>query len=61
MLLLVGLPLVFRSGLGLAGGMLGCALFVARIFREERMLASAFGAEWAAYCSKTWRLVPGMY
>ena len=61
MLLLVGLPLVFRSGLGLAGGMLGCALFVARIFREERMLASAFGAEWAAYCSKTRRLVPGMY
>ena len=61
MLLLIGLPLVFRSGVGLAGGVLGCALFVARTFREERMLAAAFGEEWSAYARRTRRLVPGVY
>ena len=61
MLLLIGLPLVFRSGVGLAGGGLGCALFLARIFSEERMLAAAFGEQWAAYARRTRRLVPGVY
>ena len=61
MLVLIGLPLVFRSGAGLAGGVLGCALFLGRTFREERMLAAAFGERWAAYVRRTRRLVPGVY
>jgi protein-S-isoprenylcysteine O-methyltransferase Ste14 len=28
---------------------------------EERLLASEFGAEYEAYRTRTWRLIPGLY
>jgi protein-S-isoprenylcysteine O-methyltransferase Ste14 len=57
----VGWALAFRSGIGL---LLTAALLVplvARIRDEERLLATEFGAEWDAYCRRTWRLVPGLW
>ena len=57
----VGWALVFRSAVGL---LLTAALLVplvARIRDEERLLAAEFGAEWAVYGRRTWRLVPGLW
>jgi protein-S-isoprenylcysteine O-methyltransferase Ste14 len=34
---------------------------VARIRAEEHLLRSHFGAEYDAYCVRTWRLLPGIY
>jgi protein-S-isoprenylcysteine O-methyltransferase Ste14 len=34
---------------------------VARIRAEERLLRSQFGDEYAAYCARTSRLLPGIY
>ncbi|MCM3468328.1 hypothetical protein M3643_12685, partial [Staphylococcus lugdunensis] len=34
---------------------------VARIRSEEALLRSQFGAEYDAYCARTWRLLPGVY
>jgi protein-S-isoprenylcysteine O-methyltransferase Ste14 len=28
---------------------------------EERLLRTQFGGEYDAYCSRTWRLIPGIY
>jgi len=48
-----------------AVGVLSAALLlvpvVARIRAEERLLREHFGAEYDAYCARTWRLVPGIY
>jgi protein-S-isoprenylcysteine O-methyltransferase Ste14 len=33
---------------------------VARIRAEEALLRKSFGAEFDAYCAKTWRLIPGV-
>ncbi len=39
-----------------------CSLpLVARIRSEERLLREHFGAEYEAYFSRTWRLLPGLY
>jgi protein-S-isoprenylcysteine O-methyltransferase Ste14 len=57
----LGWALTFRSGIGV---LLTAALvppLVARINSEERLLASEFGAEYAAYRARTWRLIPGVY
>ena len=57
----LGWALVFRSAVGL---LLTAALLVplvARIRDEERLLAAEFGAEYAAYRRRTWRLVPGLW
>lgn len=57
----VGWVLAFRSGVGV---LLTAALLVplvARIRAEERLLRNHFGAEYEAYCARTWRLVPGIY
>ncbi len=32
-----------------------------RIHREEKLLLSRFGASYREYCSRTWRLIPGLY
>ena len=57
----LGWVLAFRSGVGV---ILTAALIVplvARIRAEERLLREHFGAEYDAYCARTWRLVPGIY
>jgi protein-S-isoprenylcysteine O-methyltransferase Ste14 len=57
----LGWMLTFRSGVGL---LLTASLLeplVARIRAEERLLRSHFGAEYEAYCARTWRLLPGIY
>ncbi len=57
----IGWALAFRSAVGL---LLAASLLiplVARIRAEERLLRSHFGAEYEAYCARTWRLVPGLY
>ncbi|HRI16827.1 MAG TPA: isoprenylcysteine carboxylmethyltransferase family protein [Verrucomicrobiota bacterium] len=61
MLVFLGLPMLFRSWIGLGAG-LGCIiLFLIRIPREEAMLAREFGEEWSRYTQRTARLVPGVY
>jgi protein-S-isoprenylcysteine O-methyltransferase Ste14 len=57
----LGWVLTFRSGVG---ALFVAALLVplmARIHAEERLLREHFGAEYDAYCTHTWRLVPGVY
>ena len=57
----LGWALAFRSG----GGVLLTALLipplVARIRAEEALLSAQFGGEYDAYCSRTSRLIPGIY
>ena len=57
----LGWVLVFRSGVGvlLVASML--VPLIARMQAEERLLRKHFGAEYDAYCARTWRLVPGIY
>ena len=57
----LGWVLAFRSVVGV---ILTAALLVplvARIRSEERLLRQHFGAEYDAYCARTWRLVPWIY
>ncbi len=57
----LGWALAFRSGVGV---LLTASLLlplVARIRAEEQLLRQHFGAEYEAYCARTWRLVPGIY
>ncbi len=57
------------SYLGLLVSSLGWALLtalllpplVARIRAEETLLSAQFGGEYNAYCSRTSRLIPGIY
>jgi protein-S-isoprenylcysteine O-methyltransferase Ste14 len=58
---MLGGALVFRSGVGIV---LTAAILVpllARIASEEKLLQSQFGAEYDAYRTRTWRLVPFVY
>jgi len=57
----IGWALVFRSGVGLILAALLVPPLIARIRAEEALLRSQFGAEYDAYCARTWRLVPGIY
>jgi protein-S-isoprenylcysteine O-methyltransferase Ste14 len=57
----LGWALVFRSGVGVVLVGLTVVPLVARILSEERLLRTHFGAEYDAYSSRTWRLVPGLY
>src|SRR5262245_19489673 len=61
MLGLVGWALVFRSSVGVAAAALGLPLLALRIDSEEALLAAHFGAAYADYRRRTWRLVPGVY
>jgi protein-S-isoprenylcysteine O-methyltransferase Ste14 len=61
MLGLVGWALVFRSSIGLIVAGLGMPLLAERMESEEALLASHFGAEYADYRRRTWRLVPLLY
>ena len=57
----LGWGLAFRSGVGVLLAALIVPPLVARIRAEERLLRDQFGAEYAAYCARTWRLIPGVW
>ena len=57
----LGWALVFRSGVGVLLTALTVPPLLARIAAEERLLRRHFGAAYEAYCSRTWRLVPGLF
>ncbi|UXU92147.1 methyltransferase family protein [Burkholderia sp. S-53] len=56
-----GWALAFRSGVGVLLVALMIVPLVARIRSEEALLRSQFGAEYDAYCARTWLLLPGVY
>ncbi len=60
-LVMLGLPLVFRSWLVLPALALGVVFAAARIRQEEKLLREQFGAEFDAYRRRTWRLLPFVY
>lgn len=57
----VGWALAFRSGVGLLLTVLTIPPLLARIFAEERLLRSHFGAKYDAYTNRTWRLIPWLF
>lgn len=57
----VGVPLVFQTWVGLALWVLLAGVLLQRIGDEEKLMASEFRDEWAAYCARSWRLVPGVW
>jgi protein-S-isoprenylcysteine O-methyltransferase Ste14 len=57
----LGWALAFRSGVGVLLMVLTIPPLVARIHAEEALLRGHFGAEYDAYCARTWRLIPGIY
>jgi len=57
----LGWALAFRSGVGVLLSALLLLPLVARIHAEERLLRTQFGSEYDAYCSRTSRLLPGLY
>ena len=57
----LGWVLTFRSGVGVLLVVALLVPLVARIRAEERLLREHFGAEYYAYCQRTWRLIPGAY
>ena len=61
LVMLVGWALAFRAGAGMLLMVLMIPPLVARIRSEERLLSEQFGAEYEAYRSRTWRLIPGVY
>jgi len=58
---MVGWSLAFRSVAGLLLTALMLPPLIARMNSEERLLQSEFGAEYDAYCARSWRLLPGVY
>ena len=61
LLVMVGLPLIFRSQLVFPLLALIAVFVAARIRQEEKLLAEQFGAEFEAYRRRTWRLLPFVY
>jgi protein-S-isoprenylcysteine O-methyltransferase Ste14 len=57
----LGWVLAFRSGIGVLLTVLLLPPLLARIRAEERLLRSHFGSEYDSYCSRTSRLIPGLY
>jgi protein-S-isoprenylcysteine O-methyltransferase Ste14 len=57
----LGWTLAFRSAVGVLLTALLIPPLVARIGAEERLLRTQFGDEYNAYCSRTPRLIPGIY
>jgi protein-S-isoprenylcysteine O-methyltransferase Ste14 len=58
---MLGWALAFRSGIGVLLTALVIPPLVARIRAEETLLRLQFGDEYAAYCRRTSRLIPGLY
>jgi protein-S-isoprenylcysteine O-methyltransferase Ste14 len=58
---LLGWGLAFRSGVGVLLTVLALPPILARIRAEEFLLHTHFGAEYAAYRLRTFRLIPGLF
>lgn len=61
LVLSLGWALAFRSLAGVLLVALMIPPLIARIRSEEALLRSQFGEAYAAYCGRTWRLLPGLY
>jgi protein-S-isoprenylcysteine O-methyltransferase Ste14 len=57
----LGWSLAFRPWAGVILAVLTLVPLIARIRAEEALLHAQFGAEYDAYCSRTSRLLPGVY
>ena len=57
----LGWALAFRSVVGILLAVLTLIPLIARIHSEEALLRGQFGAEYDAYCTRSWRLLPGVY
>jgi protein-S-isoprenylcysteine O-methyltransferase Ste14 len=57
----LGWALAFRAGVGVLLTALMIPPLLARIRAEERLLRTQFGHEYEAYCTRTSRLIPGLY
>jgi protein-S-isoprenylcysteine O-methyltransferase Ste14 len=57
----LGWALAFRSGVGVLLTALLTPPLLARINAEERLLRMQFADEYDTYCSRTSRLIPGLY
>ena len=57
----LGWALAFRSGLGVLIAAVTVWPALVRIRREEALLRDHFGGAYDAYCSRTARLIPGLY
>ena len=57
----LGWGLAFRSGVGVLLTALIIPPLLTRIRAEEKLLRTEFGAEYDAFCARTWRLIPGLY
>jgi protein-S-isoprenylcysteine O-methyltransferase Ste14 len=57
----LGWAFAFRSGVGVLLTALLIPPLLARIRAEETLLRTQFGGEYEAYCSRTSRLIPGLY
>jgi protein-S-isoprenylcysteine O-methyltransferase Ste14 len=57
----LGWGLAFRAGVGVLLTALMIPPLLARIRAEERLLRTQFGDEYSAYCTRTSRLLPGLY
>ena len=59
--MMLGWGLAFRAAVGVLLTVLMLVPLVARIRAEEQLLREYFGAEYDAYFTRTWRMVPGIY
>jgi protein-S-isoprenylcysteine O-methyltransferase Ste14 len=57
----LGWGLAFRAGVGVLLTALMIPPLLARMHAEERLLRTQFGADYSAYCTRTSRLIPGLY
>ena len=57
----LGWGLAFRAGVGVVLTARMLPPLLARIHAEERLLRTQFGDTYDAYCTRTSRLIPGLY
>lgn len=57
----MGVSFVFRSWIGLVVSVYFLAMLIYRIQDEEATMHKEFGAEWEAYCKRSWRLIPYVF
>lgn len=57
----VGLSLLFRSWIGLVLTLVFIVVIHFRVRDEEVLMSKEFGAEWDAYCRRSWRLIPWLF
>jgi protein-S-isoprenylcysteine O-methyltransferase Ste14 len=61
LMLSFGLPLLFRSWIGLIGGLAFIGVILFRIRDEETFMQREFGEQWEAYRERSWHLIPFVY